>query len=567
MENPKRPPSGDWQRNLVLTARNTPVWLSQLTEKYGREIQHLDQIPEEELAVLAERGFNCLWLVGLWQRSPASAQIKHLYGRPDAIASAYSIYAYRAADNLGGPQALAELRRKANAHGIYLACDMVPNHTGLDAPWIFSHPERYIAVPQSPLPEFSFDSPNLSADPAAAIQLEEGYYSQTGAAEVFQYRPVDGPTRYVYHGNDGTSMPWNDTAQLNYLNPDTRRAVLAEILRVARDFHVIRLDAAMTLVREHFKRLWFPEVGGEKFIPTRGGNTMSDAEFDRLMPREFWSEVIEAIQEETPQTVFIAEAFWLMEKYFINEIGMHRVYNSAFMHQLRDEDNAKFRSYLKEILQTNPAMLERFANFLTTPDEQSAAVQFGTAEKYLGACRLLASMPGLPLFGHGQWEGLHEHYGMDIPRPTLAETTDENLVALHDRHIRPLLRQRSRFSHSDHFYLYDFLKGGEVDQNVIAYSTCDGEHTALVLFNNCSAPTSGRLVHSVRQIGDPQESSLHHQPLYRTLQVLQANANHINLKDFTQDKEIIFSMDALQENGLDFALDPYESHVFDVNWE
>ena len=86
----------------------------------------------------------------------------------------------------------------------------------------------------------------------------------------------------------------------------------------------------------------------------------------------------------------IAEAFWLMEKYFINEIGMHRVYNSAFMHQLRDEENAKFRAYLREILQTNPAMLERFVNFLTTPDEEPAVLQFGREQKYLGACRLLA---------------------------------------------------------------------------------------------------------------------------------------------------------------------------------
>ena len=560
--------SDDWQRNLVLTARNTPVWLYQLSQKYGRDIQRLDQIPEEEIALLAERGFTGLWLVGLWQRSSASRKIKNLYGRPDAIASAYSIYAYRPADNLGGETALAELRRAASAHGIYLACDMVPNHTGLDAPWLFEHPDRYISLPRSPLDEFAFNSPNLSDNPAGAIYLEEGYYNQTGAAEVFKYVPKNGPATFIYHGNDGTSMPWNDTAQLNYLNPDTRQAVLREILKVAREFHIIRLDAAMTLVREHFKRLWFPSAGGDKFIPTRGMVTMTDAQFDRLMPREFWSEVVQAIQQEAPDTLLIAEAFWLMEKYFINEIGMHRVYNSAFMHQLRDEENTNFRSYLKEILQTNPAMLERFVNFLTTPDEQPAVLQFGKQQKYLGACRLLACMPGLPLFGHGQWEGLREHYGMDISRPTQIEQADPNLIDLHNRHIAPLLRQRPRFSSSDRFCLYEFLNGerGDVDENVIAFSTCSGEQTALILFNNCAAPIRGRLHHTVQQICDPQDKDIHSQPVYLALRCPHGNAAQLTLRDLTQETEVTFDLEEIRSQGLTFDLGPYESHVFDVAW-
>ncbi len=43
-----------------------------------------------------------------------------------------------------------------------------------------------------------------------------------------------GETRYIYHGNDGTHMPWNDTAQLNFLLPAVREAVIEKILHVAR---------------------------------------------------------------------------------------------------------------------------------------------------------------------------------------------------------------------------------------------------------------------------------------------------------------------------------------------
>ena len=36
--------------------------------------------------------------------------------------------------------------------------------------------------------------------------------------------PADGATRYVYHGNDGTSFAWNDTAQLDYSKAARARA-------------------------------------------------------------------------------------------------------------------------------------------------------------------------------------------------------------------------------------------------------------------------------------------------------------------------------------------------------
>ena len=104
-----------------------------------------------------------------------------------------------------------------------LASDMVPNHSGMDASWMFSHPERYIYTASNPDPNFHFNTPNLSNNPDGEIYIEKGYYDQTGAAEVFKFvSHIDGETRFVYHGNDGTSMPWNDTAQLNYLIPETR---------------------------------------------------------------------------------------------------------------------------------------------------------------------------------------------------------------------------------------------------------------------------------------------------------------------------------------------------------
>ncbi len=145
-------------------------------------------------------------------------------------------------------------------------------------------------------------------------------------------------------------MPWNDTAQLNYLNPEVREAVIQTILHVARQFPIIRFDAAMTLAKKHFQRLWFPEPGTGGAIPSRAEHAMTRAQFDALMPEEFWREVVDRAAVEAPDTLLLAEAFWLMEGYFVRTLGMHRVYNSAFMHMLRDEENAKYRTLMKNTL-------------------------------------------------------------------------------------------------------------------------------------------------------------------------------------------------------------------------
>ena len=265
-----------WMPSTVLIAKSTYVWLAQLSKQYGRHISRLDEIPDEELATLAHRGLNSLWLIGVWERSRASKTIKLLCGNSDAVASAYSLFDYRIADDLGGERAYINLRDRAYHHGIRLASDMVPNHMGIDSPWVVEHPEWFIARPQPPYPAYTFEGPDLSGDGRVEIKIEDHYFTQTDAAVVFRRRDkASGETRFIYHGNDGTSFPWNDTAQLDYLNPAVREQVIQTILHVARLFPVIRFDAAMTLAKRHFHRLWFPGPGSSGAIPSRAEYSMS----------------------------------------------------------------------------------------------------------------------------------------------------------------------------------------------------------------------------------------------------------------------------------------------------
>ena len=126
----------DWMPNVVMIAKSTYVWLDQLSKKYSRAITRLDHIPDEELDILARRGFNALWLIGLWERSTASQKIKQMCGNPEAVSSAYSLYDYTIAMDLGGEPAYENLKGRAWRKGIRIASDMVPNHTGIYSKWV-----------------------------------------------------------------------------------------------------------------------------------------------------------------------------------------------------------------------------------------------------------------------------------------------------------------------------------------------------------------------------------------------------------------------------------------------
>ena len=110
----------------------------------------------------------------------------------------------------------------------------------------------------------------------------------------------------------------------------------------------------MTLAKRHIQRLWFPEPGSGGAIPSRAEHGMTQGRVRRRMPEEFWREVVDRVAAEAPDTLLLAEAFWLMEGYFVRTLGMHRVYNSAFMNMLRDEENAKYRLVDQEHARVRP---------------------------------------------------------------------------------------------------------------------------------------------------------------------------------------------------------------------
>lgn len=556
----------DWMSSLVLIAKSTYVWLDQLSRSYNTEISRLDQIPDDELDKIAAGGFSGLWLIGIWERSKASAEIKKMTGNPEAMSSAYSIYDYSISQDLGGEEAFLLLKEKAKQRGIRLAGDMVPNHMGIDSKWVCDNPDWFISADSPPFSSYSFNGPDLSNDERYSIHLEDHYYDKSDASVVFEIiEQSNGKKKYIYHGNDGTSMPWNDTAQLNYIKNEVREHVINTILQIAGKFNIIRFDAAMILTKKHFQRLWFPVPGDGGDIPSRAGRGMGRERFNELFPREFWMEVVERISLEAPDTLLLAEAFWLMEPYFVRSLGMHRVYNSAFMNFLKSEENADFRASIKNTIEFNPEILKRFANFMNNPDEETAISQFGSDDKYFGVCTLLSTLPGLPMFGHGQIEGFSEKYGMEYKKAYFNETPDLHLLKRHEDEIFPLLKQREIFSQSEHFRLYDFIGlNGEVNEDVIAYSNFNNGKHSVVVFNNKYSNCEG-FIHISSPFAEltPQGTkNILTTGISDSLGIHPHEAKFIIFIDNVTSLTYIRKSTEISEKGMYFELGAFKYHVF-----
>ncbi len=70
-----------WPRYPTLYEINTWVWLWDLRRKYGDAVR-LGSVPAAEWDAIAAYGFDAVWLMGVWERSPASAAIANRNPEP-----------------------------------------------------------------------------------------------------------------------------------------------------------------------------------------------------------------------------------------------------------------------------------------------------------------------------------------------------------------------------------------------------------------------------------------------------------------------------------------------------
>jgi hypothetical protein len=378
---------------------NTRVWLTQLSRHLARRAT-LDDIPDNDLDHLAELGFDWIWFLSVWQTGLAGQRIsrsnpgwRHEFqdtlpdlSDEDIPGSGFAITGYTVHQNLGGDAALARLRERLRRRGLRLLLDFVPNHTALDHPWVEDHSEYYIAGTEQDLaraPQNYIRTPQKKGDLILAL------------------------------GRDPYFPGWPDVLQLNYGNPATQEAMIAELVRIAGQCDGVRCDMAMLVLPEVFERTW-----GIRSAP-------------------FWPKAIPRVRERAPGFCFMAEVYWDLE-WTLQQQGFDYTYDKRLYDRLRERHARSVREHLYAGLDYQ----NRMARFLENHDEPRAAATFPPGVHEAAAIITFVS-PGLRFFHQGQFEGrkkrLSPHLGRgpDEPiDPALAKFYDRLLAVLRQPAVR-----------------------------------------------------------------------------------------------------------------------------------
>jgi hypothetical protein len=347
------------QPHPVLYQLNTRVYLSELSQKLARRATLAD-IPDAFLAQLAERGVQMVWLLSVWTTGPRSQQESrrnpewlHEFSRvlddlqtEDIGGSGFAIADYRVSEQLGGPKSLEKFRARLSKHGMQLMLDFVPNHMGLDHPWLKSHPEYFVAGTQ----ELRDEQP-------------QNYFLDVATSRIFA------------HGRDPYFSGWSDTVQLDYSNSELHEQMQKILLSISDQCDAVRCDMAMLLTPRVFERTW-------------GRQSQS-----------FWQSAIHRVKSKHPGFVFMAEVYWDME-WELQEEGFDYCYDKRLYDRLRDRDYLGVRNHLRADL----SYQSKLARFLENHDEPRAAGTFGFAQHATAAAASFLT-PGLRFFHHGQWTG------------------------------------------------------------------------------------------------------------------------------------------------------------------
>jgi glycosidase len=366
-----------------------------------------------------------------------------------------------------------------------LILDFVPNHTGFDHGWVTQHPDRYILGSEE----------DFRRDPTAFYLAER----------------ANDDNRFIARGKDPYFAPWSDVAQLNYFNPECRQGMIGILKNIAQYCDGVRCDMAMLVTNEIFQRTW-----GNFLQPWPTPGT------------EFWEEAIAAL----PDFVWLAEVYWDME-WRMQELGFKFTYDKRLYDRLREGSTGQVRDHLRADLRYQGKM----ARFLENHDEPRCSAVF-PRERIASVVTLLATLPGMRFFHHGQLDGLKTF----VPMPLATAQYETPNPA-----IRELYAQLLRFADADVFHAGEWQllevqsAGDDTSQDLIAYRWhYQADHRLIVV--NLGNRTAQAKVHGAA-VG---------------------TSRNCLFCDLLNGGEYLWERSALEANGLYVKLAPYQAHVFEI---
>jgi hypothetical protein len=374
---------------------NTRVRLSELAAELGRPAT-LDDIKDQEIDWLKQRGFDLVWFLGIWQTGPAGRKVSLSnpewlaeYHRilpdfqpSDVSGSCFAVREYRVHSDFGGDAALDRLRQRLHQRGLKLVLDFVPNHTAPDHPWVYDRPEFY--VPGTP--------EQLAAQPQNYTRIRAGNRE-----------------RILAYGRDPYFAGWPDTLQLNYGNPQFQEAMLHQLAAVAARCDGVRCDMAMLVLPEIFERTW-----GIKAAP-------------------FWPRATSTIHRAFPDFIFLAEVYWDLE-WTLQQNGFDYTYDKRLYDRLREGHARAAREHLLAGLDYQ----DKLARFLENHDEPRAASTF-PLEMHRAAAIVTFLTPGLRFLHQGQFQGKRAKIPTHLGRGPI-EPVDEAIQQFYSS-LHPLTKE------------------------------------------------------------------------------------------------------------------------------
>jgi glycosidase len=437
-----------WPRYPTLYEINTWVWLSELSLKMGVPID-FGNVSADEWDAIAKFGFDAVWLMGVWERSPAGISIanqnKNLvddfrrtlpdFRLEDNVGSPYCIRRYVVDKHLGGPEGLTIARKELASRGMKLMLDFVPNHVAPDHPWVAEHPEYFVLG----------NAEDARNDPASYLEVEGNVCAR---------------------GRDPYFPAWPDVLQLNVFQSGLRQAAIETVSSIAAQCDGVRCDMAMLVLNQVFERTW----------GTRAAHRPAT---------EYWDEVIPAVKRANPYFCFVAEAYWDLE-WELQQRGFDFCYDKRHYDRLEHGNAESIRLHLCADL----AYQDKLLRFLENHDEPRAATAFSPA-KQRAAAVATSTLPGARLFHEGQFEGRKVRVPVFLARRP-AEPVDKPLQDFYDKLLAainaPIFRggawrlcERSGWSNNASF------------QNLVAWSWVKDDDRRLIVANLSDSAAQARV--------------------------------------------------------------------------